>query len=133
MRRIDKVTIGSHVFSITQEVQDGENGIKQVTFFADQNGQRKKLELVYTTEAVNVLAQNHNIDMEEELAEIAEQEIKSELFEAIHNVKLADVLEGKHPQLLAEYITSGMDISYITAEAQYEYADLIAESLIGKL
>lgn len=124
------ITLSGHEFKIVQEEQPHPSGSKTVFFYAImEDGSRRNLRVEYNTELSNVLYADMGIQFEAELASVLEQEIKMELFQIIHNVSIRDVLSGKHPELLREYVASHMDINYIDPEVQEKYIDIIAEVL----
>lgn len=129
MKKIESVTVSGRVFPITQIERDIGQGVKQVSFRVDfGDGQQKALRVKYETDMVEALMRSHGINAEDELFEVAIQEIKMELFEHVHQVKMVDVVEGKHPELLAEY-ASQLDINYLNPEVQEKYIDVIAEAV----
>lgn len=129
MKKIEQVTVSGRVFPIAQVEQDVGQGVKKISYQVDLgNGQQKTLKVEYETDMVEALTRSHGIDAEDELVEIAVQEIRMELFELIHQVKMVDVMEGKHPELLAEY-ASQLDINYLNPEVQEKYIDVIAEAV----
>ena len=129
MKKIESVTVSGRVFPITQIERDIGQCVKQVSFRVDfGDGQQKALRVKYETDMVEALMRSHGINAEDELFEVAIQEIKMELFEHVHQVKMVDVVEGKHPELLAEY-ASQLDINYLNPEVQEKYIDVIAEAV----
>jgi len=129
MRKIESVQVSGKTFLIEQEAKTIEGGTLQVSFFVVfEDGSRKELRIQYQTDMVEALNRTHGIDAEDELVSIAEQEIKLELFTIIHNVSLTDVCEGKHPELIGEYV-SQFDVNYLNPDVQEKYVDVIAEAL----
>lgn len=127
-KKIEPITISGCVFPVTQ-IERVERGVKHVSFRADfGNGQQKVLRVSYETDMAEALIRSHGLDVEDELFDIVIKEIKMELFEHVHRVNMVDVVEGKHPELLAEY-ASQLDINYLNPEVQEKYIDVIADAV----
>jgi hypothetical protein len=129
MRKIEQVTVSGRVFPITQIERDVGKGVKEISYQVDLgDGQQKTLRVKYETDMVDALMRSHGIDAEDELVEVAIQEIRMELFEYMHKVKMVDIIEGRHPELLAEF-ASHFDVNLLNPEVQEKHIDLIAEAL----
>jgi hypothetical protein len=129
MRKIEQVTVSGQVFPITQIERDLGHGAKEITYLVTlDNGQQKTLRVKYETDIVDALMRSHGIDAEDELVEVAIQEIRMEIFEYMHKVKMVDIIEGRHPELLAEF-ASHFDVNLLNPEVQEKHIDLIAEAM----
>lgn len=134
MMVIDRVVVGGREFAIVQHEQTVSSDIKRISYTVHlPDGSEKKLRVEYETNMIQPPKQSDLFDAEDELTSIVEQEIRMELFGLIHNIELIEVTSGKRPDLLAEYVSSHLDVNYLDPEVQEKYIDVIAEALKGKL
>lgn len=130
MRKIEKIVVGGQEFEVMQHEREISRGVKHISYtvrFSD--GSEKKLRAEYETDMVEALIRSNGINADDVLVDVAEQEIRMEIFEHIHGVKMVDVISGKHPDLLVEYVKSHLDVNYLEPEVQEKHIDIIAEAM----
>lgn len=125
---IDKISVCGRDFDITETKKDLGQGVVQVNFSVNVDGEDRNLKLEYTTDMVEALSRMHGINAESELQSIVEGEIRLSTFCMVNKVDLTDITTGKRPDLIKEFV-SEFGVGYIDSEIQEKYMDLIAEAL----
>ena len=125
---IDKISVCGRDFDVTETKKDLEQGVVQVNFSVNVDGEDRNLKLEYTTDMVEALSRMHGINAESELQSIVEGEIRLSTFCMVNKVDLTDITTGKRPDLIKEFV-SEFGVGYIDSEIQEKYMDLIAEAL----
>ena len=125
---IDKISVCGRDFDVTETKKDLEQGVVQVNFSVNVDGEDRNLKLQYTTDMVEALSRMHGINAESELQSIVEGEIRLSTFCMVNKVDLTDITTGKRPDLIKEFV-SEFEVGYIDSEIQEKYMDLIAEAL----
>ena len=124
---IDKISVCGRDFDVTETKKDLEQGVVQVNFSVNVDGEDRNLKLEYTTDMVEALSRMHGINAESELQSIVEGEIRLSTFCMVNKVDLTDITTGKRPDLIKEFV-SEFGVGYIDSEIQEKYMDLIADA-----
>ena len=125
---IDKISVCGRDFDVTETKKDLEQGVVQVNFSVNVDGEDRNLKLEYTTDMVEALSRMHGINAESELQSIVEGEIRLSTFCMVNKADLTDITTGKRPDLIKEFV-SEFGVGYIDSEIQEKYMDLIADAL----
>lgn len=125
---IDKISVCGREFDVTEIKKDLGQGIVQVNFSVNVDGEERNLKLEYTTEMVEALSRMHGINAESELQNIVEGEIRLNTFCILNKVNVTDITTGKRPDLIKEFVLE-FGVGYIDSEIQEKYMDLISEAL----
>lgn len=123
-----KITVCNREFEIRESAASISN-VVVMKFHVDIDGEVHTLAAEYIKPTiVGELDSLPGITVEDSLREILKQDVRLEIFKILKKVNVADIQQGKYPELISEWVKD-FGAEDLAPEVQEKYIDIIAEAM----